>query len=92
MLDLCVARKDRNRECAFDWSYSSVQGKFTDAKDMNQTFLFGEIAVSTEDAEGNREIETCALFSDIGWRQVDRDFLEGKEECAVTNCCANALA
>lgn len=51
-----------------------------------------QISVGTEDAERNRQIETCTFFANVGRRQVNRGLMEREEERAVVNGRANSLA
>src|SRR5688572_1302926 len=59
---------------------------------MNQAVFFGQIAVCSQDAEGDRKVETCALLSYIGGCQVDSDSLKRKKETTVTDSGANTFA
>ena len=92
MLDLRLARKNCYRQRAFDWTHSSVKRQLANTKKIYEVVLFSEIAVCAEDAKRDGEIETGALLSHISGRQVDRDSLKWKEEPAVGNGGANALA
>src|ERR1043165_4652428 len=55
-------------------------------------FCVSEIAVRSKNAQRNRQVETGALFAHVSRREIDRSFLEWKEESAVVDGGANALA
>src|SRR5712691_5124515 len=92
MLDQGIAREDGDWQCTFNWTNSTIKRKLTHTQHMNEVVLFSQITVGTEDSECDGKIETRALFANVRWRKVDSDSLKRKEESAVADGRADALA
>ena len=51
-----------------------------------------QISICPEDAKRDRQIETCAFFTNVRRRQINRGLVKGKEECAVVDGGPNPLS
>src|ERR1044071_5335010 len=92
MLDRALTRQHRDRQCTLNRSHTTIERQFADAEIVNQIVRFGELTIRAKNSEGDWQIKTRALFSDVSGSEIDCRLLKRKEVTAVLNGSPDAFA
>ena len=91
VLDACGARRDGNGQHAAHCAQRAIKAKLADQDEVADV-LDGESAVGTQDADGDGQVETGALFFEVGGSEVDGDACGREVEAGVLDGGADAVA
>src|SRR5437588_2644699 len=91
MFGLRLPCPQSNRQRPANWPHPPIKRQLSNCQNVGKVFGIAEIAISTENPEGNRQIKAGTFFAHVGRREIDRGLVKRKEKRAVINRRSNTL-